>query len=98
MDWNGPAAPAAGLAGGLLAALVAFAPSFSFILPGAARFERLLINEAVLALLRRRGGRTARSPDPSLSRSPAGSVHNPFTRSLPLGHKKSQFAENSVWV
>jgi chromate transporter len=42
---------AAGLPGGLLAALVAFAPSFAFILFGAARFERLLVNERVLAFL-----------------------------------------------
>jgi chromate transporter len=42
---------AGGLAGGLLAALVAFAPSFSFILIGAARFERLLASERVLAFL-----------------------------------------------
>ena len=40
-----------GVAGGLLAALVAFAPSFSFILIGAARFERLLANERVVAFL-----------------------------------------------
>jgi chromate transporter len=40
-----------GIAGGLLAALVAFAPSFSFILIGAARFERLLINQRVVAFL-----------------------------------------------
>jgi chromate transporter len=43
---------AGGLPGGLLAALVAFAPSFSFVLLGAARFERLLVNEGVLAFLR----------------------------------------------
>jgi chromate transporter len=42
---------AGGLAGGLLAAAVAFAPSFSFILFGAARFERLLLNERVAAFL-----------------------------------------------
>jgi chromate transporter len=42
---------AAGLPGGVLAAAVAFAPSFSFILFGAARFERLLVNERVLAFL-----------------------------------------------
>jgi len=42
---------AAGLPGGLLAAAVAFAPSFSFILFGAARFERLLVNGRVLAFL-----------------------------------------------
>jgi chromate transporter len=42
---------AGGLAGGLFAALVAFAPSFSFILLGAARFERLLSSERVLAFL-----------------------------------------------
>jgi chromate transporter len=42
---------AGGLPGGLLAAVVAFAPSFSFILIGAARFERLLANQRVLAFL-----------------------------------------------
>jgi chromate transporter len=42
---------AGGLAGGLFAALVAFAPSFAFILLGAARFERLLVNERVLGFL-----------------------------------------------
>jgi chromate transporter len=42
---------AGGLAMGLLAALVAFAPSFSFILLGAQRFERLLTNERALAFL-----------------------------------------------
>jgi chromate transporter len=40
-----------GLPAGLLAALVAFAPSFSFVLIGAARFERLLRDERVLAFL-----------------------------------------------
>jgi chromate transporter len=42
---------AAGVPGGLLAAFVAFLPSFSFILIGAARFERLLLDERVLAFL-----------------------------------------------
>jgi chromate transporter len=42
---------AAGLPGALLAALVAFMPSFSFILFGAARFERLLVNQRVLGFL-----------------------------------------------
>jgi chromate transporter len=42
---------AAGLGGGLLAALVAFAPSFSFILIGAERFDRLRANESVRAFL-----------------------------------------------
>jgi chromate transporter len=42
---------AGGLPAGLLAALVAFAPSFSFILFGAARFERLLLNDRVRAFL-----------------------------------------------
>jgi chromate transporter len=42
---------AGGLPAGLLAALVAFAPSFSFILFGAARFERLLNNDRVRAFL-----------------------------------------------
>jgi chromate transporter len=42
---------AAGIGGGLLAALVAFAPSFSFILIGAERFDRLRANESVRAFL-----------------------------------------------
>jgi chromate transporter len=42
---------AGGLGGGLFAGFVAFAPSFSFILIGAARFERLLSSERVLAFL-----------------------------------------------
>ncbi len=40
-----------GLPGALFAALIAFAPSFSFILLGAQRFERMLVNERVLAFL-----------------------------------------------
>jgi chromate transporter len=42
---------AGGLGAGLLAATVAFAPSFSFILFGAARFERLLVDQRVRAFL-----------------------------------------------
>jgi chromate transporter len=42
---------AGGIPGALLAALVAFAPSFSFILLGADRFERLLVNQRVVAFL-----------------------------------------------
>jgi chromate transporter len=42
---------AAGVGGGLLAALVAFAPSFSFILIGAERFDRLRASPAVRAFL-----------------------------------------------
>ena len=50
---------AGGLGWGLLAALVAFLPSFSFILIGAGRFERVLGNRARAGLPRRRrpGGR-----------------------------------------
>ena len=40
---------AGGFAGALLAAFVAFAPSFAFVLLGAARFERLLLNERAAA-------------------------------------------------
>jgi chromate transporter len=40
-----------GLAGGLLAALVAFAPSFSFILLGGRRFEQLRANHSARAFL-----------------------------------------------
>jgi chromate transporter len=42
---------AGGLPAALLAALIAFAPSFSFVLFGAARFERLLLNQRVTAFL-----------------------------------------------
>ncbi len=42
---------AGGIGGGLLAALVAFAPSFAFILIGARRFERLLHDERAAAFL-----------------------------------------------
>jgi chromate transporter len=42
---------AAGVGGGLLAALVAFAPSFSFILLGADRFDRMLANDRFRAFL-----------------------------------------------
>ena len=42
---------AAGVGGGLLAALVAFAPSFAFILIGADRFDRMLRNPRFRAFL-----------------------------------------------
>jgi chromate transporter len=42
---------AAGLGGGLLAALVAFSPSFAFVLVGGSRFERLRENDAARAFL-----------------------------------------------
>ena len=41
-----------GLTGGLLAAAIAFAPSFAFVLAGGAAFERLLANASVRAFLR----------------------------------------------
>ena len=40
-----------GIAGGLMAALVAFAPSFSFVLLGAKRFDALRHNDAMRAFL-----------------------------------------------
>lgn len=42
---------AAGLAGGLLAALVAFSPSFAFVLLGGPRFDRLRRNDHAKAFL-----------------------------------------------
>jgi chromate transporter len=42
---------AAGVGGGLLAAAVAFAPSFAFVLGGAGRFDRLRANRDVRAFL-----------------------------------------------
>ena len=46
---------AAGLAGGLLAALIAFAPSFAFVLLGATYFDRLRVDENARAFLRGAG-------------------------------------------
>src|SRR5207302_9683030 len=42
---------AAGLAGGLLAAVVAFAPSFTFVLLGAGRFDRIRADQRASAFL-----------------------------------------------
>ena len=42
---------AAGIAGGLLAAVVAFTPSFVFVLAGGRHFDRLRANPAVQAFL-----------------------------------------------
>jgi chromate transporter len=42
---------AAGIGGGLLAALVAFLPSFAFVLLGAGRFDRLRGNASAQAFL-----------------------------------------------
>jgi chromate transporter len=42
---------AAGIGGGLLAAAVAFVPSFSFVLIGAEHFDRLRANQNVLRFL-----------------------------------------------
>ena len=42
---------AAGVGGGLLAAVVAFAPSFAFVLFGASHFDRLRTNESAKAFL-----------------------------------------------
>jgi chromate transporter len=42
---------AAGVGGGLLAALVAFSPSFAFVLLGAAHFDRLRVNDNAKAFL-----------------------------------------------
>ena len=60
-----------GLAGGLLAAAVAFTPSFSFILLGGGRFARLRANERrARSWTARARRRSARSPAPA-SRSRA---------------------------
>ncbi len=42
---------AAGIAGGLLATVIAFTPSFGFVLIGASRFDRLLSNQRASAFL-----------------------------------------------
>ena len=51
---------AAGVGGGLLAALVAFAPSFLFVLGGGRYFDRLRASAAVQAFLTGRSGRHRR--------------------------------------
>ena len=53
---------AAGVGGGLLAALVAFAPSFAFVLLGAGHFDRLRTTTARGVPRRRRPGRHRRDP------------------------------------
>jgi hypothetical protein len=77
---------AGGVPDGLLAALIAFAPSFSFILLGAGRFERLLADDPAL-----NGARDA-SRAPARTCSAICELHRPFTRSFPLGHKSPHFA------
>jgi chromate transporter len=42
---------ASGIAGGLLASAVAFAPSFCFVLLGASRFQQLRTNRAIQSFL-----------------------------------------------
>ena len=65
---------AAGLAGGLLAAFVAFLPSFAFVLLGARRFDRLRTNpQARRVPRRRRSGRDRRHPR---RRHPARTRHS----------------------
>jgi chromate transporter len=51
-----------GLAGGLLAAVVAFAPSFSFILLGGGRFERIRGSGNARAFLDGAGPAAGQSP------------------------------------
>ncbi len=56
---------AAGVGGGLLAALIAFTPSFVFVLGGAARFDQIRASPAIQAFLAGAGRpRSARSPGP----------------------------------
>ncbi|HEY4895205.1 MAG TPA: chromate efflux transporter [Solirubrobacteraceae bacterium] len=80
---------AGGLPGGLLAAAVAFAPSFSFILLGAARFERMMGNGRVLAFL---GG---------ASPGAAGAILGatvPLTGALSEGWQYGVLAGAGVWL
>ena len=66
---------AAGLGGGLLAALIAFTPSFAFVLLGAARFQRIRANRDIEAFLTGAG--------PAVIGAIAGSA---ITLGLALGH------------
>ncbi len=72
---------AAGLGGGLLASLVAFAPSFAFVLGGAPRFAALRRNALVQAFLTGAG--------PAAIGAIAGST-------IPLGLELSQFWQVAV--
>ena len=64
---------AAGIGGGLLAAAVAFAPSFAFVLLGAERFDRLRANPSARAFLDGAGpaaiGAILGSADPARARA-----------------------------
>jgi chromate transporter len=80
---------AAGVGGGLLAALVGFAPSFAFILIGADRFDRMLANARVRAFL---GGAA-----PAAIGAIIGSAV-PLTRALGETWQYAVLAAAAVWL
>jgi len=80
---------AAGVGGGLLAALVGFAPSFAFILIGADRFDRMLANARVRAFL---GGAA-----PAAIGAIIGSAV-PLTRALSENWQYVVLAAAAVWL
>jgi chromate transporter len=80
---------AGGIGGGLLAALVAFAPSFAFILIGADRFDRLLRNARAQAFL---GGAA-----PAAIGAILGSAI-PLTRALSETWQYVVLAAAAVWL
>ena len=80
---------AAGVGGGLLAALVAFTPSFLFILLGARNFDRLRANRSVQAFLTGAG--------PAVIGAIAGSAI-PLTMALQHGWQYAVLACAAVWL
>jgi chromate transporter len=80
---------AAGVGGGLLAALLAFAPSFAFVLAGAPHFDRLRANAAAQAFL---GG-----AGPAAIGAIAGSAV-PLARALHHGWQYGVLAAAALWL
>ncbi|MDQ1681126.1 MAG: chromate transporter [Frankiaceae bacterium] len=80
---------AAGLGGGLFAALVAFAPSFAFVLLGAPRFAQLRANTSVQAFLTGAG--------PAVIGAIAGSAV-PLARALTQPWQYAVLAAAAVWL
>src|SRR5207244_3791393 len=72
---------AAGVGGGLLAAAIAFSPSFLFVLGGGRHFGELRENDTARAFLDGAGPAPARSPRCSNAGSPSSS--RSFSRSSP---------------
>jgi chromate transporter len=80
---------AAGLWGGLLAAVAAFTPSFLFVVIGGPRFDRLRANERVQAFFAGAG--------PAVTGAIAGSAV-PLTRALTQSWQYAVLAAAAIWL